>query len=115
MKLNNDELERIKEIQEYFETDEDLAESDRISLGARLCALMDLYQSKCKVYENLTSLESDMVSEYAELKAMYELFHDLHEKCIRLDNYRCSNLHKLCALLSYSDLELSGKIKKYEC
>ena len=114
MNLTNEDLERIKDLQEYFETDEDLADSDRISLGARLCALIDLYESKCKVYENLTDIESEMVSEYAELKAMYDLFKDLHEKYIRLDNYRCSNLHKLCALLSYTDLELSDKIKKYE-
>ena len=114
MNLTNEDLERIEELQEWFETDDDLADSDRISIGSKICALMDLYASKCKVYESMTNLDSDMVEKLAELKAMYELFKDLHEKYIRLDNYRCNNLHKLCSILAYTDLKLSDKIKKYE-
>ena len=83
MNLTNEDLERIEELQEWFETDEDLA-------------------------------DSDMVDKLAELKAMYELFKDLHEKYIRLDNYRCNNLHRLCSILAYTDLKLSEKVKKYE-
>ena len=103
--------ERIKELQEEFETDKGLADGDRMSLGSRISSLEDYYRGKCKAYEALDNIDSEMMSSYSEYKTLCEFLGQLHELYIRLDNYRCHNIVRLCALLGYTDLELSDKIK----
>ena len=114
MELTRNDKQRIQELQENFETDENLADSDRMCLGSKIDGLMSYYKTKCESYKDLTELDGDMAKDYAEYKALYEFLQDIHERYIQLDNYRCHNITRLCGLLSYTDLELTDKIKKYE-
>ena len=114
MGLTRNDKQRIQELQENFETDENLADSDRMYLGSKIAGLMSYYETKYKSYGDLTELDGDMAKDYAEYKALYTFLQDIHEKYIQLDNNRCHNIARLCGLLSYTDLELTDKIKKYE-
>jgi hypothetical protein len=109
--MTEEEKERIKELQEWFETDEDLADGDRMLLGSRISTLEDYYRGKCKAYESLENIDSEMITSYSEYKTLCEFLRQLHESYIRLDNFRCHNITRLCSLLRYTDLELSDKIK----
>ena len=112
--LTEEDKLRVLDLEDQFETNEDLADSDRIELGSRLCALMDHYRYKYESYSGIENPESETIREYTDSKVLYEMFKDIHERYIRLDNFRCSSIHKLCSLLSYTDLDQNERIKKYE-
>lgn len=112
--LNEEQKQRIFDLEDQFETDENLADSDRIALGSTLCTLMDYYRYEYESHAGIENPEAETIREYVNAKRLYEVFRSLHEKYIRLDNFRCNNIHKLCTLLSYTDLYLNEKIKKYE-
>lgn len=114
MGLTRNDKQRIQDLQENFETDENLADSDRNSFGTKLITMANFYKAKVNSVNDYTELDSGALSQIAEYMALYELFNQLHEEYIRLDNFRCHNIARLCGLLSYTDLELTDKIKKYE-
>lgn len=108
------EPERVQGIQEEFISDENSADSFRNSLGSKLDGLITYYKEKYQAYTDVTELDSDSIKDYSEYKALYEFLSVVHNDYIRLDNYRCSNIFKLCTLLKCTDLELLDKIKNYE-
>lgn len=114
MKLTKEDEETIQNLEQRFESNEMMAESDRVSLGTKLETLGDYYKKLSESYEGLQNLDSETVRNYAEAKTLSEIFYDLQEKYIRLDNYRCHNLAILSNLLYYTDLEVCDKIKNYE-
>lgn len=114
MKLTEQDKEQIQDLIEGFETDETLADSDRISFGTKLSTMADFYQAKVESFNDFTEIDCGAASQIAEYRALHELFKQLHENYIRLDNYRCHNISRLCGILSYTDLELSDRIKNYE-
>lgn len=113
-KLTEQNKEHIQDLIEDFETDETLADSDRNSFGTKLITMANFYKAKLNAVNDYTELDSGALSQIAEYRSLYELFNQLHEEYIRLDNFRCHNISRLCGMLSYTDLKLSDKIKNYE-
>ena len=114
MKLTEEDKERIRDLQDSFETDESFADSDRNSFGTKLSMMANFYKSKISAIGDYTELDCGAMAQVAEYRALFDLFSELHENYIRLDNFRCHNISRLCGILSYTDLELSDKIKNYD-
>ena len=114
MKLTEQDKEQIQYLIAGFESDETLADSDRNSFGTKLITMADFYKAKVESFNDFTEIDCGAASQIAEYRALYELFNQLHAKYIQLDNYRCHNISRLCDILSYTDLELSDRIKNYE-
>ena len=112
-RMSKDKQARITELLESFETDNILADSDRMSNLTSLAALMNFAEEKMHAFEGL-ELDSDSVSEYTNTKALYKMLASIYDNFIRLDNIRCQTINCLVKALRNTDVKLTEYVERYE-
>jgi len=106
----------IKRVCEDYIFHDDVCSDERTSLLTKLDTFKNLNNSKLKVFENMTDLDSEAINKYTETQAMKDLFESLYNDLLTLDNRRLNCISMLCTIIRKLDKnsEVPKNIKEYE-